>query len=57
MITQLQTGVQDIEQRQAEGPLVAPTGHSSWFGNPGTRSSFLNTSRYYSQSGTVAAPR
>jgi hypothetical protein len=56
MINQLQGGIEDIERRAAEGQLVAPTGHASWFQQPGTRSTFLNTSRYYSRSGT-ATPR
>jgi len=51
----LQSTVQTLEERQAEGPLIAPTGHASWFSQPGTRARFLDTSRYYSylQSGTV----
>jgi len=52
-IGQLQANVEQLDRRQAEGPLIAPTGSGSWFGRPGTRSTFLNTSRYYSQSGTV----
>ena len=52
-IGQLQANVEELDRRQAEGPLVSPTGTGSWFGRPGTRSTFLNTSRYYSQSGTV----
>ena len=54
-IEQLQSNVQGIQQRQAAGPLVAPTGKGSWFARPGTRAKFMDTSRFYSQSG--AAPR
>jgi hypothetical protein len=61
-IGQLQTNVNALERREAEGLLVAPTGKGSWFGRPGTRSAFLNTSRFYSQSGntpsqSAGAPR
>jgi hypothetical protein len=51
---QLNANVQSIEEREAAGQLVAPTGTGSWFGNPGTRSTFQNTSRFYSRSGTAA---
>jgi hypothetical protein len=47
---QLQRNVAAVEQRQAEGPLVAPTGQGSWFNRPSNRATFLNSSRYYSQS-------
>ena len=51
-IQQLQSSFQQGQQGQAGGPLVAPTGKGSWFARPGSRSTFLNTSRYYSQSGS-----
>jgi hypothetical protein len=50
---QLQLSVQQFERREAQGPLVAPTGNASWFARPSSRSTFLNTSRYYSQSGNL----
>ena len=53
-IRQLDMNIQSMEERPAAGQLVAPTGKGSWFGVPGTRSTFLNTSRFYSQSGTGA---
>ncbi len=56
-LRQLNTNLQSIEERQAAGQLVAPTGKGSWFANPGTRSTFQNTSRFYSQSGTAARGR
>jgi hypothetical protein len=49
-IGQLRSNLQEVERRQAEGPLVAPTGKGSWFARPSSRSTFLNTSRYFSQS-------
>ena len=36
----------DLQQTQI---LVTPTGKASWFMNPGTRSSFQDTTRYYPQ--------
>jgi hypothetical protein len=56
-IGRLQTNVQALEQQQAQGLLIAPTGKGSWFNRPSTRSSYLNTSRYYSKSGPVGTPR
>ena len=52
-IGQVQSNLESFERRRAEGPLVAPTGKGSWFARPSSRSTFLNTSRYYRQSGTV----
>lgn len=52
-IQQLQSSVQGVQQQQLLGPMVAPTGHGSWFARPATKSSFMNTSRFYSQSGTA----
>ncbi len=52
-IGQLQTTVQDLQFRQAEGPLVAPTGKGSWFGRPGA-ATFRNTSGFYGRSRTAA---
>ena len=37
-----------VMQAQSGGPV---TGSSSWFQNPGTRSTYLNTSGYYSRVG------
>ncbi|MEX0641557.1 MAG: hypothetical protein WD468_02595 [Pirellulales bacterium] len=59
-IGQLQSNVQLLQKQLQAGPLVAPTGHSSWFENPGSRAKFRDTSRYYLQSGTAPgglAPR
>ena len=52
-LRQLNSNVQDVEQRAAAGQLVAPTGKGAWFARPSRRAQFLNTSRYYSQSGTA----
>jgi hypothetical protein len=49
-INQLQSNVQGLQQNQA-AQLVAPTGKGSWFNRPSSRNAFMNTSRYYSQSG------
>ena len=54
-IRQLQSNVRGLDQRASLGPLVAPTGKHSWFFQPSTRSTYLNTSGYYSQSGSKAA--
>jgi hypothetical protein len=56
-IGQLQSQVQQLGQAQMRGPLVAPTGKSSGFMRPGTRSTFLNTSRFYPQPGGAAGGR
>ena len=48
-IRQLQT---NLLKTQTEGPV---SGSPSWFQTPGTRSTFLNTSQFYSRSGTAAA--
>jgi hypothetical protein len=53
-LRQLQTNVGDLNRAATAGPLVAPTGKGSWFARPGSRSTFLDTSRYYSQSGSGA---
>lgn len=50
MIGQLQGNLQQMQQ-QANQPVVS--GHGSWFANPGQRSQFLNTSRFYSRTGTT----
>jgi hypothetical protein len=54
VVQQLQFNMKSLEQ-QATGALVAPTGHGSWFARPSSRSTFLNTSRYYSQAGSLPA--
>ncbi|HJQ81921.1 MAG TPA: hypothetical protein VJ828_18290 [Lacipirellulaceae bacterium] len=51
-LQQLNSNVQNFEQRAVTGQLVAPTGKGAWFARPSRRAQFLNTSRYYSQSGT-----
>jgi hypothetical protein len=51
-LRQLNSNIQDVENRAATGQLVAPTGKGAWFGRPSRRATYLNTSRYYSQSGT-----
>jgi hypothetical protein len=51
-LNRLDTNIQDFEQRAATGQLVAPTGKSSWFARPSRRSTYLNTSRFYSQAGS-----
>ena len=56
-LQQLQSQVQQVEQGRATGPLVAPTGKGSWFLQQGSRSTFLNTSRFYSQSGASRTGR
>ena len=59
-IGQLQTQVQQLGQGQVgqmSGPLVAPTGKQSGFMRPGTRSTFLNTSRYFPQPSGAARGR
>lgn len=56
-IGQLQSNVQLLQRQQQAGQPVL-TGHGSWFDNSGTRTKFLDTSRYYSRAGTGAnAPR
>jgi hypothetical protein len=52
VIQQLQSEVYGL-QRNPASPMVAPTGKGSWFGQASTRNSFMNTSRFYSQSGPV----
>jgi hypothetical protein len=54
VIQQLQSEVYGLQQNPAS-PQVAPTGKGGWFIQPGTRNTFMNTSRYYSQSGSVGA--
>ena len=51
-IGQLQGNVQTLQQKAKAGQPVVLTGHTSWFGNPGTQNRFLNTSKYYSRAGT-----
>jgi hypothetical protein len=55
VIQQLQTDVYGLQKNQA-APVIAPTGTGSWFGQPGSRNTFMNTSRYYSQSGGALGP-
>jgi hypothetical protein len=52
-LRQLNTNLQNFEQRALTGQLVAPTGKGSWFLRPSRRAQFLNTSRFYSQAGTA----
>jgi hypothetical protein len=52
-LRQLNTNLQNFEQRAVTGQLVAPTGKGSWFLRPSRRAQFLNTSRFYSQAGTA----
>jgi hypothetical protein len=49
VIQQLQSDVYGL-QRNPASPVVAPTGKGSWFGQTGSRNTFMNTSRFYSQS-------
>jgi hypothetical protein len=51
-LRQLNTNIHDVEQRAVTGRLVAPTGRGAWFGRPARSAAYLNTSRFYSQSGT-----
>jgi hypothetical protein len=51
-IRQLNTNLDAVERRAATGRLVAPTGRGAWFRRPSRRATYLNTSRFYSQSGT-----
>lgn len=53
MIGQLQGNVQQLQRQQQAGQPVVLTGHSSWFGNDGQQSRFMNTSRFYSRAGTA----
>jgi hypothetical protein len=46
-IQRLQT---NLLRTQTEGPV---SGTPSWFQTPGSRSTFLNTSRYYGRAGTA----
>ena len=50
---QLQNELFDLQLRQAAGPQMAPTGKGSWFQQPGQRHRFLDTSQFYSQSGSA----
>ena len=52
-LTKVEDNLQQLEQRQRTGQSLVPTGHGGWFGNPGTRTKFLNTSTYYSRAGTL----
>jgi hypothetical protein len=52
-LQQLNTNLENFEQRAVTGQLVAPTGQGAWFLRPSRRSQYLNTSRFYSQSGTA----
>ncbi len=52
-LRQLNTNIQDVERRAATGRLVAPTGRGAWFRRPARSAGYLNTSRFYSQSGTA----
>jgi hypothetical protein len=56
-IGQLRSNVQALEGQLAQGQVVAPTGKGSWFNRPSTKSGYLNTSRFYSQSGTGGTGR
>ncbi len=52
-LRQLNTNIEDVERRAATGRLVAPTGRGAWFRRPARSAGYLNTSRFYSQSGTA----
>jgi hypothetical protein len=52
-IGQLQTNVDLLEQQARAGQSSVSTGHRSWFSQPSQRNRYLNTSRFYSQSGTA----
>ena len=54
-VDRLQGEVYDLQQRQATELNMTPTGKSGWFLRPSNRNQFMNTSRYYSQSGSAAA--
>jgi hypothetical protein len=54
-IGQLQLNLQAVDRQLSSGQLVAPTGKGSWFNRPSSNSGFLNTSRFYSQSGTAGS--
>jgi hypothetical protein len=51
-LRELQAAQLDFEQNVQAG-VIAPTGKSAWFARPGGRSTYLNTSRYYSNAGTI----
>jgi hypothetical protein len=54
-IQQLQYDVQSLEQTQQGRRGVAPTGSGSWFNQPGTRNTYMNTYRYYPPPGGIPA--
>jgi hypothetical protein len=56
-VESLRAEVYDLQQRQATELTMSPTGKGGWFARPSQRQQFMNTSRYYSQSGTAAARR
>jgi hypothetical protein len=53
-VNQLRSNLNTLQQPAVATELVAPTGHGAWFNRQGG-ASYLNTSRYYSQSG-VSTP-
>src|SRR3990170_1237344 len=54
---QRQTELYSLQQQQAAQLQMSPTGKGSWFARPSQRNQFLNTSRFYSQSGSAAVQR
>jgi hypothetical protein len=53
----LQVSQQDLERRARAGTSMSPTGKGAWFNKPGSQSTFMNTSGFYSQSGTSSRVR
>jgi hypothetical protein len=51
----LQTQIYELQQKQAAELQMAPTGKNAWFQRPSQRNQFLNTSRFYSQSGKATS--
>ncbi len=51
----LQAEIYGLQQRQAAELQMAPTGKQSWFQRPSQRNQFMNTSRFYSQSGKATS--
>jgi len=51
----LQAQLYDIQQRQAAELQMSPTGKNAWFQRPSQRNQFMNTSRFYSQSGKATS--
>lgn len=56
-ISALQAQLFELQQAQAAGAGVSPTGKSSWFFQPSPRQRFMDTSSFYSRAGGAAQRR